>query len=602
MLDVLRSILTAAEIILGLGILIFIHELGHFIMAKRHGVRVEAFSLGMGWILWRRRWGETEYRISAIPLGGYVKMSGENIGEIRTGAEYELTSKPAWARFQIFAAGAIMNLLIAFPIATAAFLCGMYVFSPIVAQPSGPDATAGMRPGDVVVEVNGKPITSLDQYRKELVRETKGSVVPVTVRRNGTLIDVNVVASGSERHASTRPPITTLGKIRSGSPAAKAGLRNHDEILEVNGQRVLFYRVLQETLRGLGGQTVHLKVHNRADPPDAVREITIELPGNTERVIPEDHRLEEFAIREVLPFSPAADAGLRKGDDLRKIGDVTIRSYQDVRDAIEDKGGVPLRVEFEREGKTEVTTLTPGFGDHGKGHLGILPQKTKRIVHVAEDSYYYEAGLRSGDLLVQVDGTHGDVGVMDFERGRTGTVKIEVQRGKELIPITLVGEERTVADFEAAGFQTLNGILGFGPNMVEQRWGLGEAVKDGLREPVDIGLLTFQLLAKLFTREEKATGLAGPVGIFQVSWDKASTGFGNFLWLLMLITVNLGIFNLLPIPVLDGGHILLLGIERLRGTPPSPRFVERFQLMGLLFLLCLIVFVTYNDLGRLFRW
>jgi regulator of sigma E protease len=107
--------------------------------------------------------------------------------------------------------------------------------------------------------------------------------------------------------------------------------------------------------------------------------------------------------------------------------------------------------------------------------------------------------------------------------------------------------------------------------------------------------ITVGILKKLFVGQEDAGGMAGPAGIFKASFIHAEAGLGNFLWLLVLITVNLGIFNLLPVPVLDGGHILLLAIEKIKGSPPSPRFVERFQLVGLVLLLSLLIFVTVND-------
>jgi regulator of sigma E protease len=159
--------------------------------------------------------------------------------------------------------------------------------------------------------------------------------------------------------------------------------------------------------------------------------------------------------------------------------------------------------------------------------------------------------------------------------------------------------EEILPDFEAAGLQVEKDHLALAYNYFERRWSFGEAVSDGLKEPVIIFDMTVKVLKKLFVREEKATGLAGPVGIFKASHFHARLSLGNFLWLLILITVNLGIVNLLPIPVLDGGHILLLAIEKVRGAPPSPRFVERFQLVGLIFLLGLLIFVTMNDF-RLF--
>jgi regulator of sigma E protease len=224
MIEYLQGILYAVELIVGLGLLIFIHELGHFIMAKRNGVRVEAFSLGMGPILWKRTWNGTEYRISVVPLGGYVKMAGENITDPRTGAPDELTSKSAWQRLQIFAAGAIMNLVIAFPIAIVAFLLGRSVHVNQVAVPGHPETIAGMRPGDTVVEVDGVRIESADQYRREMIRRPEGTMVPVKVQRDEGTVELSIKQSGSERHSGTRAPDTTLYEVRPDSPVPSGRL------------------------------------------------------------------------------------------------------------------------------------------------------------------------------------------------------------------------------------------------------------------------------------------------------------------------------------------------------------------------------------------
>ncbi|MFN3487311.1 MAG: site-2 protease family protein, partial [Planctomycetota bacterium] len=136
-----------------------------------------------------------------------------------------------------------------------------------------------------------------------------------------------------------------------------------------------------------------------------------------------------------------------------------------------------------------------------------------------------------------------------------------------------------------------------------RRRSLGQAVAAGIYEPYDIAVMTFEVLRKLVTGGESAKGLSGPIGIIHVSYRSADLSFGNFLWLLCLITVNLGIFNLLPIPVLDGGHNVLLAIEVVRKwlgkPPPSEKFVATFQYAGLLFILALFLFVTYNDISKL---
>ncbi len=593
-LDVLEKIYIWAQIIIGLGFLIFIHEAGHFLVAKWKGVRVDAFSLGMGPILWKRLWRGTEYRVSAIPLGGYVKMAGENIGDPKTGAPDELTSKPAFARLQIFAAGALMNLVIAFPLAILACLAGRSEGSTVIGKPSYADTVAGLKPGDKLLLADGKKVESAEDYRKTLVRLPQGRSVEVVVERDGKEITTKVDVMDSKKHI-TFPPPTTLPKIKRGSPAYEAGLRDHAEILEINGEEPLFsVGELNGQLARAGAEgTLDLAIRN---PGEEKRRVSLKgLPVLKDVWIEKDFRLIEPVIASPETGSPAGLAGLQAGDVIQKIDDQAIASFKDILDAVEARAGKEVAIEFKRGGSTKSATTLILYKYQDKGYLGVGPGRTPKIVEVAEGTPFHKAGLRSGDVLVTISGLK-DPATDDLAKGRFGPVDVQVRRGEETISITVQGSERKRLKFDDAGFFTEKGALLLAFNRIERRWGFRDAIVAGLYEPLDVIDITFRILRKLFVREEDPSGLAGPVGIFKASFAYAETGLGNFLWILVLITVNLGIFNLLPVPVLDGGHILLLGIEKVRGAPPSPGFVERFQLVGLILLLSLLIFVTVNDL------
>jgi regulator of sigma E protease len=596
--DLLTSGLAILQIVVGLSFLIFIHEAGHFLMAKRNGVRVEAFSLGMGPIFWRRTWGDTEYRLSAIPIGGYVKMAGENIGDPRTGAPYELTSKSAWSRLQIFAAGALMNLVIAFPIAILAFLAGKVEGSPVVGQPSIPDLVAGIRAGDRITKVNDHPVASMDDYRKQLVRLRTGTKVPVVVIRGEEEVQLTVTVGPSATHKTT-PPATILGKIHAGSPADKAGLKSYDRIVKIGDDPAPFNpEILLNRLTLLEpGQVVELTVQNSREDPPGERRVTLrDMPLKSEEWIPADYHLVEPVITEPSRESTAAQAGFRAGDRIRRVGDLEVNSWHDLRETLTPHIGKKVAIQVVRPDESAPITLmaTVIEGDNGRGILGVGLARSLKIAEVEEGSPFYQAGLRSGDEILTLN-TLKNVSVRDFAEGRPGPVELLVKRGDKTLSITVKGKMRYALNLEEAGFQTVKGQLVLGYDQVDRRWSFGEAVAAGLWEPVDMTGMTFQVLGKLFVREESPEGLAGPVGIFKASFVHAKMSLGNLLWLLVLITVNLGVFNLLPIPVLDGGHILLLAIEKVRGAPPSLRFVERFQLVGVLLLLSLLIFVTVND-------
>lgn len=610
-LDSLGSIVM---VVLGLGLIIFLHELGHFLMAKKNKVRVEVFSLGFGHAIFKFRRGETEYRVAWLPLGGYVKMAGESLGEERRGEPWELTSKTPWQRFQIFTAGAVMNLLIAFPIAIFSYAVGKYEAPNEVGVPGMAEAHSGMRPGDVIVEVDGRRITSLDQFRIEMIRRPAGSVVPVRVRRGDREETLQVRTMKSSYHAGTIPPTTRLPSVTPDSPAARAGVRAGDEIVRIDDRRVTTGREAGTLLRAAGGREVLLTLRRRSpDFEDTDYAVRLAVPSREWHVLPQDDNLLECIVGRVLPGTPAYDK-LEPGDVIVRVGDRPVACWQDLRDAIEPNPDREFEIEVRRGDRTERVRLRTAYGaDSGKGVIGIQPHWTNVVARVVPGSYYDRAGLKPGDRLRAVEGQPGEVTLASllgqrFER--PGRVRIEVERAGEpkWVALTLETERVTEGDVAALGLPAypsgpLAGFLATEDSRPFRQRSLAQAVAAGIYEPYDVAIMTFEVLKKLVTGGESAKGLSGPIGIIHVTYRSADLSFGNFLWLLCLITVNLGIFNLLPIPVLDGGHNVLLGIEVVRKwfgkPPPSEKFVATFQYAGLLFILALFLFVTYNDISKL---
>ncbi len=607
-----------AEVIVGLGVLIFLHELGHFILAKRNKVRVEVFSLGFGKALFRWRRDETEYRISVVPLGGYVKMAGELPSDDRKGEPWELPSKTAWQRFQIFTAGALMNLILGVPLAILAFLVGMYEHSNQVSVPGVPEANAGMRPGDVIVKAGGRKIENMDKYRIEMVRRFNRSVVPVTVRRGGQEIVLQVETMGSHWHSHTRPPNLMVSYVRKGSPADEAGLREMDEVVEAEGRLVLSWKQLDEVLRKSPGRAVRLKVRRRdGDWNASLSEVVVTPPPKDVYALPEDARLFECVVGAVIKGLHAWEK-LQPKDRVERIDDREVLSWQDLKDAVEGSLGRAVRFTVRREDKLieKPVEVTPTYGDSGAGQIGVGRGDTRVFAFVAPGSSWEKAGLRSGDVLYsaprkdkkgnwQEDVTgKGDNDLplghlYGFREKEPRTLRLQVKRGAEKVRIDLPLEKRTEGDLDGLGLVAPNGALGIDLVRSFRRRPFGDAVAAGLYEPLDVAFMTFEILGKLLFFQESVKGLTGPVGIFHTSMRYVDLSFGNFLWLLCLITVNLGIFNLLPIPILDGGHLVLLAIEKARGRPPSEKFMAAFQYSGLLFILALVVFVTFNDISRL---
>lgn len=599
-------------VILGLGLIIFLHELGHFIMAKKNKVRVEVFSLGFGPAIWKFRRGETEYRISWLPLGGYVKMSGETLMDERKGEPWELTSKSPWERFQIFVAGALMNLIIAFPIGILAYVVGKYEHTNEVGRPGTAETRAGLMPGDVVVDVDGRKIDSLDKFRIEMVRRANHVKVPVTVIRNGEKKVLEVETMRSLFHM-TEPVMLGLDKITPGSPLDLAGVKNGDEIVAVDGKPVVFQEQADELLRNSPGRKVKLTVRRRDeafnDPPPF--DVVLDMPVKEWWVVPHDDRLVEAIVGRVVPGNPAFSS-LEPDDRIVQIDDQPVGSWADLKRMVEPAVNTKLAFHVDRDGKRLTFEITPTYGQTGKGAIGIGQKDSNVFARVEPESYFGKAGLQTGDLAYSdVEGrtmenpTIAGSGVFRVRKTDEKPVMLEVVRGKDRanVKITLKPERRQEADLGKLGFfVSEKGILLTKQSQPYRRRAFGDAVAAGLYEPYDVSIMTFEILKKLVKFEESAKGLSGPLGIIHASYSFAQLSFGNFLWLLCLITVNLGIFNLLPIPILDGGHNVLLLIEVIRKKlgkpPPSPSFVAAFQWTGLIFVLALFVFVTFNDIGR----
>jgi regulator of sigma E protease len=421
-----------------LGIIIVIHELGHFLVAKSFKIKVETFSVGFGPRLLGYRYGDTDYRISAFPLGGYVKMAGENVGDAVTGAPNEFLSKPKWQRFLVASAGPAMNILLAVGLLTGLFMYGTEVpeFSEGEAVVGGvemgsPAEAAGLQLGDRIVSIAGKERPNWEEVEARIVTNA-GQTVAVVVNRNGQTVEtlMTPVKKGREEigYAGLQPKIRVtniINNIQGGSPAQVSGLKIGDEIVAVNG--------------------INLK--------DSGRTVSEIIQGSQEKTFP-----------------------------------ITIA----------------------RNGETKELTVTPNLQD-GRRMIGI------------------------GFVL----------------------------------PTIMVKES-----FSGA---------------------LNRAVDKNL----EYATLIFQVLGKLVTRETSMKSVDGPIGIMRATSQFYDAGFGPLLMLMAMISLNLGLMNLLPIPILDGGVMLLLIVEGLMGHDLSIAFKERVVQVSFVFLLTMMVFVLYNDVVKM---
>jgi len=532
-----------AAFVLLLGALVFVHELGHFLFAKAVGVKVLRFSIGFGPPLFSFTRGETEYRIAALPLGGYVKMAGEVPGEDATPddeARSYLAQSP-WKRMLIVVAGPAFNLI--FPL--------LIYFVVIVSYPQAstavlrvipgmPAAEAGIQVGDVVTEVDGRPVRSLEEMQWALVGQA-GHRIPIVVQRDGQPVRLLVTPTGEGASRNRgligiapnrAPPVVT---VQAGGAADRAGVRPLDRILSVDGQPVSDLTTLERDVAAARGAELVLQLVRRV--PAEVPALDATLPEvQTVHVARQDGAgMAAFGLQpadiysllyvgRVVPGSAAADAGLVRGDQVIAVDGKPVLSRDQLARRLGELKDRPFRLRWTHEGTSHEAEvkLRPAKGDPASG-----------------ESEAFELGIRFES------GTPG-------EKGSDARVRV-----------------------------------GPGLALVTAAHRLGEAVAD-----------TAGGLAKLVTGQVSFKNVGGPIMIYGIAGRAAQAGLDYFLNLMALISVNLGLINLVPIPALDGFQLLSAGWEAVRRRPIPMRAREIANAVGIVALIVLMVLVCVNDLTR----
>lgn len=447
----IETLHTVAAFVVAIALLIAVHEYGHFIVARKLGVKVEKFSIGFGPALlsWRSRDQEVLYVIAAIPLGGYVKMLGENPDEQGGEAKQELSEadrqrafdvQPVWKRASIAVAGPLFNFFFA-------------------------------------------------------------------------IVAYMIIGWGGQ---SVLPPV--IGQVTPASVAEQAGLLEQDRIVSADGSKVHSWQQVEEIAKSRAGNSLTLLVNS----------------GGGERSI-------ELSV-------PMPD-----------------------RD--------PLLVNVSSE------------------FIGMGPGTQVVVAEVMKDSPADLAGLKANDIILDLDGkpVSGISAFIEEIKSLAGqTVSTSVQRDGVVVNLDIAPQADNSGHGRIGAKMTAKTML----SPETYHMGPVEGLQYGFVRTWEMTSMTLEVLGKMLSTSISPENLGGPIAIAQIAGKTAELGIIAFISFLALISVNLGVLNLLPIPVLDGGHLVYLAIEKLRGSPLSPKTMERTQIVGIVLIAALMIFAFYNDISR----
>ena len=537
------------------GVLVVIHELGHFAAAKLLHVKVLRFSLGYGRPLVRMKLRETEYQIGMFPLGGYVRIlgiEGDTLPKADAGRSF--ASRPLWQRLFIVFAGPAANLVLPIFIYFVFFAGHTKLPAAVIGDvlDGGPAARAGIEAGDRVLEIDGHAVRYWEEI-EDAVRDAPGKELHLRLERNGKVFERYVTpledvvrsrdgqVTKQGRVGITHTPFVPLvGVIDAASPAARAGLRTGDLIVSIDGYaarnwtdvvRLIGRRAQRSRLvyfRGTEVPGVPQIQLLRADFADLVPVTEIDDTLHRKTYTGLEHA--EMFVAHVDPGSPADTAGLEPGDLIVALDDKPVVHWLDLDQRLQADPKKTFKLTWKRAtaGKTET-----------------LSADVVQVLRKQRDDYDHT-------VTRLVFGAHNDI-----DRGTGVMVTIDGRFGYAMSKA-----------FEYTGNTISTMVGGF-----------------------------FQVLGG----DTPSDALGGPLMMYTVASVSGHQGWNSFLRMMALISVNLGLINLLPVPMLDGGHLLVFAVEGVRRRRLSPKTRERIQLAGLIVIGLITILALRNDLMRVWR-
>ncbi|MGC1276031.1 MAG: RIP metalloprotease RseP, partial [Planctomycetaceae bacterium] len=656
--DTFLNILCVA---LGLGLVIFFHELGHFAVAKWCNVHVERFSIGFGPILWARKWGETEYALSAIPFGGYVKMLGQDDMDPSQLTSDEIaqdprsySAKPVWQRMAIISAGVTMNILTAILFFAGAYGIGVTAPAPIAGgvTAGGPAWRAGLQTGDTITMINGKEVTQFPDVTRAVVL-SNGPITIEGVHPDGEAFDVELTPdrNGTRREIGLEWPAAaeiaeyeddTVSPVLRGSPAAQAKppLEQGDRIVGIDGEPLDSFAELQEQLARKRAETITFNISRGGGRGERAEQLAVEVGPNKARTL--GARVEFGRIVAVQKDSVAWKAGIEPGDRINRIDGEDVGRQIDPLQLpylFGERAGRPVELQIQRDmagsgSETITITVTPedrtGWTEQptipgeplSVPAIGIAFHLAPRILSIAPGGPAEQAGLKKSDLIETIrlvlpkgvapqagmDGKPIEIVMNDEKDGRTlqnfayafaaiqrfpeRNIELTVREGNKSRTVTLT----PWSDPENTWYVPTRG---FRPGMLTstvEAQSIGHALSLGATTTKNTVIELYLTLRNLITLDLSFKELRGPIGIAEIAYKVAEQGFGELLLFLGILSVNLAVLNFLPIPVLDGGHMVFLIWEAVTRRKPTEQVVAAATYAGMLFILGLMGTVIYLDL------
>ncbi|MFH1675591.1 MAG: site-2 protease family protein, partial [bacterium] len=598
------------------------HEFGHFLMAKAFGMRVDEFAIGFGKRLFSWRRGETEYSVNLVPLGGYNKIYGMDIEETEPDPKAKgnpkisknsvpdysvapvddpraFVNKPIYQRFFVIVAGPIMNFLIAILVI---FVMGTTMGFPAAELgriiPGGPADVAGLQDGDIITKLNGSRLTATSDLHRAVAYSGGHTIVLAGIRDGGdfkaTVVpqQIRLAESYFCRLGFIYLTDGTIIDVLPKSPASRVALVPGDVILEVDGFRFPSQNLVVES--GSGVLTLVIYRDYRRKPID-IEYFNSEI--NHDLYSPYGFFLNgEQVVTAVLDHGIASDAGLRPGDTIVQSSMETW-SESPLENPVHAKTPTALTLTYSRNDSNHTIRLVPD-PVYSRIQVFMDDASSATFVNLPYDSRLRMAGMNTGDTIVSVNGVdtpNGITAFLELQRHLGGTATIvALSRGQERVfnvPVPPLNNRNELRSFFA-------GIR------FETRYFASDPITSfmaGVRKSNEIVGFIFMTIGMLVTGQASIGDLAGPVGIATITYEAASNGLVDLINILVMLSVNLAIFNLLPFPALDGGRIVFMILEAIWRRPVVTVKVENIiHIAGFLLLILFALFVTYHDIVRFF--